>query len=1201
MEKFNYEKSPLNGINLIEASAGTGKTYTLSVLFVRLILEKNLTVDQILVVTFTRAATEELKERIRKRIYDTHKLLKEENFDSPELKFIKDDFFSRKDTAKKLKKALEDFDRASIFTIHGFCQKILFENAFEAGSLFNTELVSDASVIMLSIAEDFWRKYFYGAPAELVVYANHCKINGPDYFLKLFQKKRCPDIKIVPQPEQPDIENPLSDYKKNLNELRHEWKASKKTVLYLLKSAPLNGRQYGTLKPDKNNPEFTVREIRLLRFSEGMEHFLSGRKLLFPLFDDFKYFTASLINEKVNKNGIPPSHHFFESCDQFQNRVARLQEVLGDYLLFLKAEFFRFAGTESGRRKRDENIKFFDDLLVQVRNALNGTEGKALAASVRNIYKAALIDEFQDTDFIQYEIFSKLYSSSDAPLFLIGDPKQAIYSFRGADVFSYIQASKNSENKYTLDRNWRSTPSMIDAVNTLFSGHQIPFVLADIPFHSVLPGGENTGKRDTFQIPLTLWFSGAGRKSAMPVSEATEIISGAVADEILNIVNCKTAEIFTNIEPGEIAVLVRTNRQAGIIKKALSDKNIPAVLFCDDDVFHSREALEIERILSGIAEPLNERKFRAAVVSDLIGVPGEELAISELPSALLEKIRAEFHEYHQLWLNNGFIRMFRHFLAQSSVRSRLLGFSDGERRLTNVLHLAELIHQCEFEKRLSVSGVLKWISDKRNTGTTVAETHQLRLESDARAVKILTMHKSKGLEFPVVFCPFCWSDALIEDDIVCYHDTDNRGLILDIGSDAAESALVRARNELLAENMRLLYVALTRAKLKCYLAWGWIKNMESSSPAYLFHHHVDKVSWETEDIVRNLADTVSKKSGDELFAELQVFVEGAENISLKMLKETGVSGEQYQPEHKVSIGQCRKFNGKIPSAFRIASYSSLAFGGRLSDHVVSDYDHISNKFEKQFKKDIRMDIDSIFSFPKGARAGIFFHDLFEHLDFTINESDTFKALINEKLNLHGFDLKWQNVVYEMVRKVISTPLDDRDKHFALSEISLENRINEMEFYFPLKRIKPSTLKNIFGNHYSAIPEIFSEQLGQLTFSPAEGFLKGFIDLIFRKNDKYYLLDWKSNFLGDNAGSYNRASLNHVMLEDNYILQYCLYSLALHQFLKLRIINYDYNTHFGGVFYLFIRGMGHEPETGNGIYFDLPDLKLINAMEKAMIR
>jgi len=654
MEKFNFENSPIKGVNLIEASAGTGKTYTLSGLFVRLIIERDLSVDQILVVTFTRAATEELKDRIRKKIYESHKLILKDDLELPELYQVKDGSISRKDAAGKLKKALENFDRASIFTIHSFCQKILFENAFEAGSLFDTELVSDQSTIMLSVAEDFWRKYFYDAPEELITFATHRGIKGPEYFYKLYNKKKCADLKIIPQTGPSEIGESILNFKAHLNHLRREWDESKETVLSILESAPLNGNKYGTHKPDKKNPVLTGREVKLIRFFSGMDHFLSERIPVFPVFEDFKYFTADVINESVLKKKTPPSHHFFESCSQFQYFENQLQTVMEHYLLFLKTEFFRYADTESADRKKNENIKFFDDLLVQVRNALKGEGGRALASSVRKIYRAALVDEFQDTDFIQYEIFSRLFSSSDAPLFMIGDPKQAIYSFRGADVFSYIQASKNAEHKYTLDQNWRSTPGMIDAVNTLFSGHDIPFVVPEIPFYRVSPGTQQVEKKDAFKTPLTLWFSGKENASPLSGTEATELITSAVANQILKLVSHKAEEGSNKIEPGEIAVLVRTNRQAGIIKQALSEKMIPAVLYCDEDVFHSKEALDIERILSSIAEPVNERKFKAAIVSDLIGVFGEALAEIENNTSDIEKLRTEFYDYHRLWLQYGF-------------------------------------------------------------------------------------------------------------------------------------------------------------------------------------------------------------------------------------------------------------------------------------------------------------------------------------------------------------------------------------------------------------------------------------------------------------------------------------------------------------------------------------------------------------------
>ncbi|PQP34363.1 exodeoxyribonuclease V subunit beta, partial [Desulfobacteraceae bacterium SEEP-SAG9] len=305
--------------------------------------------------------------------------------------------------------------------------------------------------------------------------------------------------------------------------------------------------------------------------------------------------------------------------------------------------------------------------------------------------------------------------------------------------------------KYTLADNWRSEPGLITAINTIFSNVTMPFVFDAIPFENGNPGQRSLCEKEKLQTPLKLWYlipaKVSKKNKLLRKTEAVQLISRTVASEIARIISPSLETATTRVPAGDIAILVRTNRQARIIRDHLSEKRIPCVLYSSESIFDSPEAMEMEIILASIAKPANERRLRAALVTDLMGVPGDDLNFSENEPAWWEPRLTRLREYFQVWQTYGFIRMFRLFLTQEKVKERLLAFPDGERRLTNILHLSEILHQVSFEKNQGMTALLKWLHEQRDPATPRLEAHQLRLESDALAVKIVTIHKSKGLEY----------------------------------------------------------------------------------------------------------------------------------------------------------------------------------------------------------------------------------------------------------------------------------------------------------------------------------------------------------------------------------------------------------------------------------------------------------------------
>ncbi|QTA78913.1 Exodeoxyribonuclease V, subunit beta [Desulfonema limicola] len=939
----------------------------------------------------------------------------------------------------------------------------------------------------------------------------------------------------------------------------------------------------------------------------------SGNKNIY-LFKEFNKFTTDVLIKVTNKGHKPPEHLFFDLCSDLLEKQTSLLDVFNRQLLYLQMELFNYVQQEMQTRKDSANIQSFDDLLLKLHKALVQKGGDILAQKIRGKYLAALIDEFQDTDPVQYEIFKNIFHNHRI-LFLIGDPKQAIYGFRGADIFAYMSAKQDSKYAYTLGYNWRSEPGLITAVNTLFQSSDQAFIYGEIPFEPVTSPENRPGKKRLMlsldqgeKIPLQLWIPESEKltdsSKVLGKGIAEGLIVKAVAGEISRLLDLgKQGRVCIDnnpVLPGDIAVLVRKNSEAKMIQDALLNLGIPGVVYSTGDIFDTHEALEIERIMAAAANPRHERLMRSALATDMLGLKGHELFELAEDEDAWEKWLIRFKQYSHIWETRGFIHMFKYFILRENVLPRLMSLADGERRATNILHLSELIHQAGIEKKTGLSGLVKWLSEQRTRKDRRPEEHPLRLESDDNAVKLVTIHKSKGLEYPIVFCPFTWGGAknYKSKDPVLFHDEENnRSLTFDIGSEFIDKNRSYAVKEELAENLRLLYVALTRARNRCYLVWGRFNKSETSAPAYLFHSNISG----TDDIITTTVNKYKSLNDETLGRELEQIQErsrGTINLSVMPDKDGLVftPGSNYN-----NFLNCRNFKGSIINDFRVSSFSSLVSGQHYRAEL-ADYDELDEtrnnikEIESEPGDFLPPDPLSFFAFPRGAKPGTCIHEIFEYLDFTEKNLEVIEKLVKEKLDKYGFETSWTAGICHMIQNVLSIPLL-KDQNLTLSRISGKDRINELEFYFPLNAVSCEDIKTVFAGN--KMPE-FSKQMAQLTFSRVQGFMKGYIDLVFQFNGKFYLADWKSNFMGENYQDYSQDNIYRKMRESFYILQYHIYTLALHQYLKTRISDYDYNKHFGGVFYLFLRGI--DPAAGNryGIFFDRPDRELIISLSKKLM-
>lgn len=1187
---------PLRDVNLIEASAGTGKTYTLETLFVRLLVEKRLPTHKILVVTFTHAATEELRHRIRQRLAKTLFAFQtgSKNSDPNDiLSELLERYPDHPKVARFLRYALQTFDEAAIFTIHSFCLRILHDHAFESGLLFDTTLLNDQRQLLQEIVEDFWRQHFYHASPLFINYLLENKYQNPSCLLPAIAFGRYlnqPFLTMTPSPHELSMQTASEHlFYQSFTQVKTLWQTESDSVeQLLLKDASLHRSKY--------------RKASIPEWCQTLTQYLTAPTQLFSAaaLKSLQKFTTTNLSNSTNKGKLPPQHPFFDLCDTFYQCQQALRAQFADQLLTLKIELLTAAATALTHKKQQQGVQAFDDLLLNSIKALRGGNGPLLAQQIRLQYPVALIDEFQDTDPTQYQIFHSIYNDNSPTLFFIGDPKQAIYSFRGADIFTYMNARRTATRHYTLETNWRADAALVEAINTVFNRVPKPFIFDAIDFHTITASPKQTQPRlhiaDHSVAPLQIWLvtkAQAECEQAKPIPKkwAEPHLARAVGYEIARLLELghdkqawikKEGKSEKYLEAGDIAILVRTNAQAQSMQKTLMQLHIPSVLYSAESLFTSHEVVEIEYVLRAVAAPTEDNLLKIALTTDMLGVLGNELYRLNVEETAWQAVRKRFHTYYDLWHHAGFMQMFRTLLLDYDVAARLLTYPDGERRLTNVLHAAEILQQVALQQKLATAHLCQWLSQQRQKQTEASEEEQLRLESDEKRVKIVTIHKSKGLEYPIVFCPFVWDGRLSSRDAdqFTFHDQSQDALTLDLGSPNKNEHRQQALKEELAETIRLFYVAVTRAKHRCYLVWGAFREANTSAPARLWFPELE---------------SVEDKSDGVLWHALQkLAITPAIQISLLPNTET-----TYQPPAVPAVElTARPFKGKIDRTWRVSSFTGLV-KTTLPPDIAEHPDHdMMPSVTPLSEATARSEQAPILKFPRGAKAGMFFHALFEHSDFTQSPPDN--NFIAQQLRNFAYNPEeWQTIVAHFVTDVVTTPLEPQRAHFKLTRIPVKQRLNELEFYYPIRQITAKGLKNLFiDTEYADIN--FKESFGRLTFAPTEGFMKGFIDMVFREGEQFYLVDYKSNFLGGSMESYHNSRLYTVMSRENYFLQYFIYVVALHRYLQLRLPTYRYEKHFGGVYYLFLRGMNPHWGAQYGIFWDKPPAALVEKLTAYLI-
>ncbi len=1435
---------PLWGSRLIEASAGTGKTYTIAALYLRLVLghgergtasldaayppdvdmgflegrkppqeatafREALTPPKILVVTFTEAATLELRDRIRARLAEAAAFFRAsaEAVDAgtcldamepgsvpdqdvvggrsvvnaasagedlavlpkadPFLQGLRDAYPASQwsERAHTLQLAAEWMDESAISTIHGWCNRMLREHAFDSRGLFNQTLSTDTSELLAEACRDYWRNFCQGLPLEAARVLQGWWAD-PDALQKEVQSLLSDLDALSGEGRSPAeaIGEAQQQRRQQLQALKAPWREGWIDELGRMLDA---GREKpATSRKGKGGAE-PVSEARPEQaFPIG---WLNGSKvkttiqaqwlqLLRDWVDDADMAKPGLSETAMNRltpDGLRDA--FGKGVDaQDPALVAMLEHPA---LAAMAALPGKLAALPDGRqatllhaarwiearyrRARDQRSEMsFDDLLRQLAQALASEGGERLAERIRTQFPVAMIDEFQDTDPVQYSIFDRVYrvekNCPEQALILIGDPKQAIYAFRGADIHTYLRAREATRGRhYTLDTNFRSSKAMVDAVNHVFEvAEQRPG--GAFRFGAVSDDGDGAGA--AVSLPF-LAVKAQGRKeiwqdTKYPGGAAPALVAWTMPEDAGNRLNAKSGHVskgaytahyaevtareiarllqagaegqagfaspmrpdeqhvhagkgdsrrVSGVRPADIAVLVNSGREADAVRKALRAQGIRSVYLSEDEsVYASPVVPPLLRWLQAAAEPANGRLLRAALGTALCGLDALQLERLVHDELHWEERVAQFQRYREIWRSQGVLPMVRHMLQDFGVVPRLLA-QGGERQLTDLLHLSELLQQASTRLEGEYA-LVRYLQEQRDAPEGEREARRQRLESDDARVRVVTVHKSKGLEYPLVFLPFFCAVRPVEakDALLRWHDA-NGQLQLVPGRSADDEIVAVADAERLGEDLRKLYVALTRARHVTWVGLGALENLHRSAAGHLL----------------GLGD--ESGDGHRLFAALQEKVGqwrdgiapgvvAVEEASLPAEGQDDGGMTQAALWRSSECASRRDTAWKTPPMLPgqswprwwIASYSALevedvattlSASGSPSDRgvhgtVVAHGDvervkpaagdgwepgrnvaesdapygdsaltdtwaeqraadavwqrHLVQAAEASALAMVDPDLgagglgSSVHDFARGPQAGTFLHGLLEwagRQGFAALAKDPARLAEQVRWRLQRMPdwQPWQSLLTDWLVRLLTQPLPldagggDRIQGnveealvgagpvpsggtYSFTLAGLRQYQVEMSFMLAVQDIDLPALDAWVRQHTfsgAARPPLLPGQLN--------GMLKGFIDLVFEHDGRFYVLDYKSNWLGASDEAYRVETMQAAVLAHRYELQYLFYLLALHRLLKVRLPDYDYDRHVGGALYLFLRGSG---APSRGVFAARPPRAVIEALDAA---
>jgi exodeoxyribonuclease V beta subunit len=1192
LQALNPITLPLQGLQVIEASAGTGKTYTLAALYVRLVLghgrvQGALTPPEILVMTFTEAATAELRDRIRSRLTQAAQDFRQTQ--EPADAYLRDlknciDAHDWPGCAARLDAAAQWMDEAAIFTIHGWSSRMLRQHAFDSSSLFEQSTVEDSEALRLQAAADYWRQWYYAFDeAQLSALLPIAKT--PQALVKKLQpfwraQERTPpadldavpaDLAVSPQPETPA-------------HIMQQWSATQQQVAACeAQACALWATHADTL---------------LAQLGKAMDHHLNGNSFRVAhraaYLQQLKAWTqgATLDKKLVAKFGLrslTAKTHVNSPKPQDPTGALSAMQAWSDALdsaVSPESGLLAHAAqaiTQSYDRSKQQRGQFdFADLLTRLHAALH-VQGSRLPEVIRKQYPVALVDEFQDTDPWQWGALSKIYpdpQASDVALLLIGDPKQAIYSFRGADLPTYLAARERAQAVHTLLHNYRSTPEVIAAVNHVFSQAVQPFgVLEFLPAHPPqFKAASDAQAAELVNAPaMTVWHLHSGTEMSRPLSAQHYLqrMSAVCASQMVALLQSGAAQ------PAQLAVLVRDGREARAIRQALQTRGVRSVYLSDrDSVFATREALDLWHILQAIAQPQSVQHLRSALSCRTLGLAAAEIEHLLQDEAAWDAQVDCFGRWQQTWQRQGFLPMLYQWLHEQQIAQRLTANTpDPERRLTNLLHLGDLLQKASLNLQ-GQGAVLRYLADQLHSPQAIGEAAQMRLETDADLVQVITMHKAKGLQFPWVYVPFASNFKKEKKDSL------------------------RSDTERLAEDKRLLYVALTRAEQALFLGVA---------------HRSKDFTGKSKKPASALSDLLGRTGAGDLQDKLELW---SACPAIQVVSAPEPSDALYQPTQlnaapKAALTPLRQHH----NPWWMASFSALTrkHAQTVSWALPSEADERWQ--DAQTDSDVRPDLtalDAAMSAPQlpfngfkaGSAYGTLLHDLLEwqhregwpvsreaaqqaELETASETHQRWQQLFSSQTAALQLDAAQCDLLLLWLQHIAQTPLPfgqaleaPQIPSLRLSDLTPASAWAEMNFTLRTHGIQAQALDAIICAH--VLP---SQPREPLQARSLQGLLTGFMDLVFEHAGRYYVLDYKSNKLP----GYTPADLAQGLLAHRYDVQFSLYLLALHRLLKARLPGYAYETHMGGAVYLFARGID---QPGAGVFAHRPAQEMIEVMDAA---
>jgi len=1259
--------TPLGGgRTLIEASAGSGKTRAITSLFARMVVEQGLEIDRILVVTFTKAATAELRERIRatlKAIEQAGGKAADAADDQARELLARWEQGAELDAAlvrSRIDSALLDIDRANIQTIHSFCQRALTEFAFETGFSFDFELSGDGGGIVQGVVRDFWQRKYRDSSRILARFLQK-KGFMPEHLAGWYASLRAKDFAEIRGAPESTTEPAAAENlcREKLAAFIAIWRGHGAAFAeIMLESEALNRKSYA-----KDKVHSRLAKIESIAAEGELPlDILEGGGLVGVA----EYFGATDVAKKCKKGHELPENPLFAAFDELAAACRAFTENLESGLRLARKQLIEHADREVRRIVREEKRLGYDDLLLEMRNALDREgSGQRLAASIRRRFPAALIDEFQDTDPTQARIFAAIYGggndgepveTADGPgaLYIVGDPKQAIYKFRGADIFAYLAAQQGTDSGLELGSNYRSTPGLVEACNAIFAAPRA-FAIPEIGFTAATPGRDGGARLEIdgeTPPPLQFWLL-ADHKSGAKAGEVAANKTAADIIRLLTLAGEGKAKIGGEpIKASDIAVLVAKKSDGRMVARELRRRGGRCVEIDDSSIFDSREAEQMYRLLLALANRGRQDFRRAALAGDVFGLDNEDLLALVEEDDYWSDWAEKFDQWHRDWLDKGVGAMLRKIIGARMKRwpevekgvenkngeagasgdeirvgtGNLLNSPAGPRRLTNFYHLTELLQEAETQNQYAPAGLLAWLR-RRMIGQSELRPaeenpHTLRLDSDENLVKISTIHKSKGLEYPIVYLPFAWysrESKVSADQPVEYHTREEGRFpaVLDLAPDGA--GLEKHKLEEFSSSVRLLYVALTRARERCVVAWTRItsnpEKKETPPLAWLLHRDERHERALAEDGGPAAANSAIPDSATKVLPELnssfRTKERGGFKLEMEALRRKCPRGIQLADTDSATLAGARlegmaaqpeltaprEFARSLRRIRRMTSYTDLAAeysasAHRFAEAAAADHDQSIDAGETETES-TKTDA---FHFPRGPRVGNCFHRIFEIHDQ--EPGRLLKDICAEQLLRAGIERKWWPVAQTIVENTLTTELCEPGESgrggFRLADI--DGRLTELEFFFPVKGMSRSGLADILARF--GYPELLREVPGGQAI---DGFLRGFIDLTLTHEGRWYIADYKSNHLGDQARDYEGEPLKAAMRQHSYQLQYLLYLLALHRYLRTRLADYDYERHIGGVFYLFLRGMTPATGMSRGVWFDRPGKACIEALDEFMER